>query len=369
MKIAVLVSGGVDSSVALRLLREQGHELHAFYLKIWLEEELAFLGECPWEEDLGYIRKICQDADVPLSIIPMQREYWDSVIHYAIDELKRGRTPNPDIYCNQRVKFGQFYNKIDDSFHKVATGHYARVQEREGVAYLHTAKDTWKDQTYFLSYLCQEQLRRALFPVGDYTKAEVRALAERYQLPNFQRKDSQGLCFLGTIRFRDFVKYHLGEKPGPFVQQETGQIVGTHRGYWFYTIGQRNGLGLSAGPWYVVRKNIDDNVIYISRNYDTVPQIRDRMLVSKFNWISGFVPPQVEPFGCRAKIRHGEEYVETTVTMQSADTALVELQEPDQGLAPGQFCVFYRNDICLGSAMIDSQAIPKESGGTPESSA
>ena len=153
MKIAVLASGGVDSSVALRLLHEQGHELHAFYLKIWLEDDLAFLGDCPWDEDLGYVRSICDEIGVPLSVISMQREYWDTVIGYAIDELKRGRTPNPDVLCNQRVKFGQFYQKIDDSYDKVATGHYARVQEEDGVAYLRIAEDSFKDQTYFLSLI------------------------------------------------------------------------------------------------------------------------------------------------------------------------------------------------------------------------
>ncbi len=361
MKIAVLASGGVDSSVALRLLQEQGHELHAFYLKIWLEDELAFLGDCPWDEDLGYVRSICEEVNVPLSVIPMQREYWDEVIHYAIDELKRGRTPNPDIFCNQRVKFGQFYNKIDDSFEKVATGHYARVVEEDGTAYLRIAKDTFKDQTYFLSYLSQAQLKRASFPIGDYKKAEIRELASQYQLPNFSRKDSQGLCFLGTIRFRDFVKYHLGEKAGNFVQQETGKIIGQHRGYWFYTIGQRNGLGLSGGPWYVTRKDVEENIIYISRGYDAVPRIRESMEVSQFNWLSGFQPPTDESFTCRIKVRHGEPYNKATITMLEKDRALVQLAEPDQGLAPGQFTVFYQDDTCLGSAIIDAQAATESS--------
>ncbi len=358
MKVAVLASGGVDSSVALRLLKEQGHNVQAFYLKIWLEDELSFLGECPWDEDIGYVRSICDSMDVPLSIIPMQREYWSSVIDYAIDELKRGRTPNPDVFCNQRVKFGQFYDKIDDSFDKVATGHYARSRDEEEFSYLCIAKDTFKDQTYFLSYLRQDQLRRAMFPIGEYTKAEVRELAERYHLPNFKRKDSQGLCFLGTIRFRDFVKYHLGEKPGSFVQEETGKIIGQHRGYWFYTIGQRNGLGLSGGPWYVVLKDVDENVIFISRDYDAVPRIRDQMIVSQFNWISDFSPNVGEPFSCKIKVRHGEPYNHATTTLREDGSALVVLDEPDQGLAPGQFTVFYNDDVCPSSAIIDAQAEP-----------
>jgi tRNA-specific 2-thiouridylase len=356
MKVAVLTSGGVDSSVALRLLKQQGYEVHAFYIKIWLEDELSFLGECPWDEDLQYVRNICQGLNVPLEVISMQREYWQHVIDYAIAELKRGRTPNPDIFCNQRIKFGLFYDKIDDSFHKVATGHYARVAQCGGLAQLKIAKDTWKDQTYFLAYLNQQQLQRAMFPIGDYTKTEVRELANTWQLPNSQRKDSQGLCFLGTIRFRDFVAYHLGEQTGDIIELETGHKIGEHKGFWFHTIGQRQGLRLSGGPWYVVRKDPDQNIVYISRRYDAVETIRERALLSHFNWISGDAPVAIgESFDCRVKIRHGEIYHDATVTILDYKRAELQLATPDQGLAPGQFTVFYRDDCCLGCAAIEAQ--------------
>ena len=193
MKIAVLVSGGVDSSVALALLKEQGHDVTAFYLKIWLEDELQFLGSCPWEDDLKYVEAVCKQLDVPLNIINLQKEYFEQVVSYAIEEVKQGRTPNPDMFCNARVKFGIFYNKIDTlfpGFDKVATGHYADVEIKDGLAHLLRVPDPVKDQTYFLAHLNQQQLIRALFPVGRYKKTEVRDLAKKFDLPNKDRKDS-----------------------------------------------------------------------------------------------------------------------------------------------------------------------------------
>jgi tRNA-specific 2-thiouridylase len=353
-KVAMLVSGGVDSSVALRLLHQEGHDITAYYLKIWLEDELAFLGDCPWEEDLTYIRAICDEINVPLRVISLQREYWSRVIDYAIAELKEGRTPNPDIFCNRRIKFGSFFDHIDDTYDLVATGHYARVDHQPHCSYLKTAVDTFKDQTYFLAYLTQEQVRRAYFPIGKYPKAHVRELANEFALPNSKRKDSQGLCFLGTISFREFVKHHLGEQPGPFVELETGRTVGEHKGFWFYTIGQRQGLGLSGGPWYVIKKDVHENVVFISRQYHAEDKRRDNVDVAQFNWISDIQPKAGESFSCRVKVRHGEATYGAEVTMTGDDTANVQLDNSDQGLAPGQFVVFYQDDTCLGGAMMVS---------------
>ena len=192
MKIAVLLSGGVDSSVALRLLKDEGHDLTAFYLKIWLQDEFSFLGECPWEEDLKYARGVCEQADVPLEVIPLQTEYWDNVVSYTIAEIKEGRTPNPDIFCNSLIKFGQFYDKIDPSFEKVASGHYAKVEMIDGKYLLKASPDPIKDQTYFLAYLTQQQLSRAFFPIGKYKKSEIRKLAENFNLANKKRKRQPG---------------------------------------------------------------------------------------------------------------------------------------------------------------------------------
>ncbi|MBT5017078.1 tRNA 2-thiouridine(34) synthase MnmA [Candidatus Peregrinibacteria bacterium] len=352
MKIAILLSGGVDSSVALKLLQAEGHDLTAFYLKIWLEDELSYLGDCPWEEDLAYARQICEEAAVPLEIISMQKEYWDEVVSYTITEVKEGRTPNPDILCNQRVKFGAFYNHINDSFDKIATGHYAQTKEKDGQTYLKKAADSFKDQTYFLSHLSQEQLSKALFPIGSLQKSKVRELAQKYNLPNQKRKDSQGICFLGKIKFSEFLKHHLGEKTGDIIEYETQEKLGEHLGFWYHTIGQRQGLGLSGGPWYVVKKDIPHNKVYVSREYHTPEKNRNEFEVGKLNWITKAPTNPEKNINLQVKLRHGETFHEGEVSFIKNDTVLVKIKESDQGIAPGQFAVFYEKDICLGGGTI-----------------
>jgi tRNA (5-methylaminomethyl-2-thiouridylate)-methyltransferase len=355
MKIAVLLSGGVDSSVALNLLDQEGHDCTAFYLKIWLEDELSTLGECPWEDDLRYARGVCNQANIPLKVLSLQKEYWDMIVTYAIRELKAGRTPNSDMFCNRLVKFGVFYDKIDKSYQKIASGHYARIEVLNSTHILKKSPDPIKDQTYFLAYMQQEQLARACFPLGLYTKSDVRQMAESFNLPNKNRKDSQGICFLGQIRYTDFVKFHLGEKPGDFINIKTQQIVGTHLGYWFYTIGQRQGLGLSGGPWYVVKKDIENNRIYLSRDIEERNRLNRVFSVCEFNWISGSPPSKNH---LQVKIRHGEHINHCTLSFTAKNTAQVVLDEPDQGLAPGQFAVFYDGDICLGGGIIQNSGKP-----------
>lgn len=348
MKIAVLLSGGVDSSVALRLLKEQGHDITAFYLKIWLQDEFSFLGECPWEEDLNYVRKVCEQVDVPVEVVPLQTEYWESVVTYTIEEIKLGRTPNPDIFCNSLIKFGQFYDKIDSSYEKVASGHYAKVVPENGKYILKRNPDPVKDQTYFLAYLTQGQLSRALFPLGDFEKKEIRKLAESFNLPNKNRRDSQGICFLGQIKFTEFIKHHLGELKGDIVELETGEKKGTHSGYYYYTIGQRSGLGLGGGPWYVVQKDIEKNIVYISGE-DFSQRARNKFNVTKFNWILE------EPTFKRnllVKIRHGAKFINCELDLDTNGNGKVKLEKPDQGIAPGQFAVFYDDNICLGGGVI-----------------
>lgn len=350
MNIALLLSGGVDSSVALRRLHEQGHQITAFYLKIWLEDELSFLGDCPWEDDLAYVRQVCDELSIPLEIIPLQNAYRDRVVSYVISEVKAGRTPNPDILCNQHIKFGAFYDAVKDrGFDKIATGHYARVEERNGVFHLMTAPDEIKDQTYFLSHLSQEQMSRALFPIGDLTKAEVRAEAERYNLPNKARKDSQGICFLGKLKFRDFIHHHVGDKVGPLIEFETGDKIGEHQGFWYYTIGQRQGIGLSGGPWYVVAKEPATNTIFISKEYYAPEKSRDTFVVSSCNWITGEPPKTSE---LEVKMRHGAKRYACTLTPRGDDTWTVNLKDRDQGIAAGQFAIFYDGDECCGGGVI-----------------
>jgi tRNA (5-methylaminomethyl-2-thiouridylate)-methyltransferase len=352
MKIAVLLSGGVDSSVALRLLKDEGHDLTAFYLKIWLEDELAFLGECPWEEDMQYVQAICTELDIPLKVIPLQKEYLDRVVSYVLAELKRGRTPSPDILCNERIKFGAFFDSIDDSFDKVASGHYAQVEELEDHTWaLKKAPDKVKDQTYFLSSLRQDQLARALFPIGHLEKNEVRELAEKYDLPSKARKDSQGICFLGKIKYRNFVKFHLGEKKGEIREKGSEEIQGYHTGVWFYTIGQRQGIGLAGGPWYVTGRDLERNILYVSKKEEQVKlaEARRNFTASHVHWIL----PRPEQTQFEVKLRHGPNTNIAQVDYLSEDKLEVTLTNMDPGIASGQSVIFYDGDYCLGRAVID----------------
>jgi tRNA-specific 2-thiouridylase len=358
MKIAMLLSGGVDSSVALSLLKKEGHILEAFYIKIWLEDELSYLGNCPWQEDISYAQKVCKDLNVTLNIIPLQKEYWDLIVSYTLDQIKQGYTPSPDIMCNSQIKFGCFYdtlNKTNKSFDKIATGHYARCDSINGHYVLKKSIDTIKDQTYFLSRLTQEQLSRALFPIGHMTKTQVRAYAKKENLATYNRKDSQGICFLGKIKFHDFIKHHIGVHSGPLIELETQKQVGTHEGFWFYTIGQRKGIGLSGGPWYVVAKEPKSNTVFISKKYFSPEKKRDRFFVNNLFWISGETPEDKILETLNVKVRHGEQSYACKFIKQENKSAQVILDGCDQGLAPGQFAVFYKKDICLGSGVIANE--------------
>ena len=368
----MLISGGVDSSVSLRLLKDEGHDITAFYLKIWLEDEMSFLGECPWEDDLSYIEKVCHDAAVPLVVVPFQKEYWERIVSYTIDEVKRGHTPNPDVLCNTRVKFGAFYEYLleqykDAPFDKIASGHYAQTEIIDGVAYLKRSPDETKDQTYFLSQLTQAQVAKALFPIGGLQKSEVRALAKKYALPNALRKDSQGLCFLGKIRFDEFIKFHLGTKVGDMIDWETKKKVGEHEGFWYYTIGQRKGIKLSGGPWYVIDKDVKKNIVYISNSYRSENTARNTFEVSGLSWISGdpcatakalcdtrsATPGMTDGSGLQVKLRHGALMYPCALKMIGEDKVEVTIDGYDTGIAAGQFAVFYKGEYCLGSGMIE----------------
>jgi tRNA-5-taurinomethyluridine 2-sulfurtransferase len=347
MKIAALVSGGVDSSVALSLLRSEGHDVTAFYLKVWLEDELSHLGTCPWEEDLRFAREVCRGLDVPLEVRSLQRPYWDRVVRYAISELEAGRTPSPDVLCNQHIKFGAFLDEIDASFERVASGHYARREEIEGRVLLKRGVDPVKDQTYFLARLSQEQLSRALFPLGGLQKTDVRRLARDLDLPNQDRRDSQGICFLGKIPYREFVRHHLGEREGEIVDADSGQVLGQHRGYWFHTIGQRDGLGLSHGPWFVQDKDVARNRVYVSHRDRLAVRSRESFEVEALHWIGD--PPNRRELSVR--IRHGRTLHAATLDVAHG-RGRVQLEKNDPGIAPGQFAVFYDGEVCLGAAAI-----------------
>ncbi len=371
----MLLSGGVDSSVALKLLQDDGHDVTAFYLKIWLEDELAHLGDCPWEEDLRYARGVCETVGVPLEVISLQREYHRRVVQWTISELRAGRTPSPDVLCNRRIKFGAFLDALaplgrgqkehaQPFFDRVASGHYARIRRRSTRALagatpasrceLLKGVDPAKDQTYFLYRLDQQQLSRCLFPLGQHHKSEVRRLARRFALPNQDRRDSQGICFLGKIRYDDFVRSYLGERPGDIREAGSGRRLGTHRGYWFHTVGQRRGLGLSGGPWYVVGKDPSDNVLYVSHRGRLASHTNCRFHLPEVHWIDR--RPRTERL--EVKIRHGPQVHGCLVARQQDGSLEIRLDEDDPGIAEGQAAVLYDGERCLGGGMIAAVTSP-----------
>ncbi|TNF25792.1 MAG: tRNA 2-thiouridine(34) synthase MnmA [Deltaproteobacteria bacterium] len=351
MRVAVLVSGGVDSTLALARLAATGeHELTAFYLKIWLEDELAQLGgQCPWDEDLRYVRAVCEPLGVPVEVVPLQRAYHERVVQRAIDELEAGRTPSPDVYCNLEIKFGAFFDAVGDGFDRVASGHYAQVVRRDGMSHLYCAPDPVKDQTYFLSRLRQDQVARLLFPIGDLAKQEVRARAAALGLATRDRPDSQGICFLGRIPYPEFVRSYLGDRPGDIVDIDSGRVLGRHRGLWFHTIGQRKGLGLGGGPWFVVDKELETRRLLVAHADRVAPWRRSGFEVERVHWIAS--PPRPGE-ALTAKLRHGPARTPCALAPAADGRLAVTLERPDQGVAPGQVAVFYRGDECLGSGLI-----------------
>jgi tRNA-specific 2-thiouridylase len=363
MKIAHLISGGVDSSVALHLLRAEGHEVTAFYLKIWLEDELSHLGDCPWEEDLRFARAVCEDAGAELEVLPFQRRYHREVVSSALDELRAGGTPSPDVLCNRRIKFGAFFDHLEaerpGELDAVSSGHYARLAGEPGHRRLLRGVDPVKDQTYFLFRLDPHRLDRCRFPVGDLPKRRVRELAHRFGLPNRDRKDSQGICFLGKIPFDEFVRAHLGERPGEIREAGSDRLLGEHRGYWFHTVGQRRGLGLSGGPWYVVGKDVARNVVRVAHRTDLDAHRRDRFRLAAPHWLG--TPPA--PGRLEVKIRHSPETLGCELLALDPGEAEgggleVRLDRPDPGLAAGQAAVLYDGELCLGGGTIVPAEIP-----------
>ncbi|KAL4433737.1 hypothetical protein ABPG75_000178 [Micractinium tetrahymenae] len=410
LNVAVLLSGGVDSSLALHLLKAAGHNVTAFYLQIWFQEDFRnFWDACPWEEDLEYCRAVCDRLGVDLQVVPLTEQYWERVVAHCIGEIRQGRTPNPDMLCNSRVKFGAFYEYLEAqhgaAFDRVASGHYARLerkaaaaaaagqpaagqqaaaepaaaagsaaaaaaagataaagaaggdegqlqqQQEEEEVRLALTPDAVKDQTYFLAHLSQRQLARTLFPLGHLTKPQVRALAAAADLPNKGRKDSQGICFLGKVRFSEFIREHLGEWPGPIIEEESDEVLGYHRGFWFHTVGQRKGVPLSGGPWYVTRKDPSTNAVYVSRQYHEGNKQRNSFSCGPFSWCGGARPDPARPLFC--KVRHGPHMYACSLELDSSRASgYVTLDGNDQGLAAGQYAVFYQEGCCLGSAVI-----------------
>lgn len=361
MRVAVLISGGVDSAVSVLRLLEQGYDLHLFYIRIGMDNGE---GDCSADEDIEMCSLIARRYNLPFDVVSLHHEYWDNVMQYALDTVKMGLTPNPDVMCNKMIKFGFFEKRWGHGFDRTATGHYATKTVVDGVEYLSTGVDLVKDQTDFLAQISYDQLTHLLFPIGDMPKADVRRIAEEAKLPNAFRRDSQGICFLGKINYNDFIKRHLGEKTGPIIEIETGRKIGTHHGYWFHTIGQRKGLGLSGGPWYVVRKNTRDNVVYVSNGYDTEKQYGKKIHIAQMHFISGNPwPGDCNGVEITFKNRHMPHFLKARLTrIDEADGEyLIESEIPVQGIAPGQFAVIYDREsrLCYGSGVITGRNTDK----------
>ncbi|MBP5260379.1 MAG: tRNA 2-thiouridine(34) synthase MnmA [Paludibacteraceae bacterium] len=354
MQVAALVSGGVDSSVVVHCLKEQGIDPVIFYIRIGMEDENGYMG-CSAEEDIEITSFIAKKYGLKMEVVSLQQEYWDKVVAYTMDAVRRGLTPNPDVMCNRLIKFGSFIDKYGRDFDQIATGHYATTTWVGDRKFLSTSPDPVKDQTDFLARITYDQLLRVIFPIGHMYKYEVRAIADKAQLPSALRKDSQGICFLGKVNYNDFIERYLGTKDGPIVERETGRVLGRHQGFWFHTIGQRKGLGLSGGPWYVVAKDAAENVVYVSQGYDVEAQYGKVIPLEDMHFISG------DPWGAAVeqgvdiafKIRHTPEFTRGRL-VKEGDKFRIFSENKIQGIAPGQYGVLYDPDhrICYGSGVI-----------------
>lgn len=352
MNIATLISGGVDSSVVVHLLKESGYTPTLFYIKIGADEEEGL--NCTSEEDIEMATLVARKYGCPLEIIDLHREYWDSVVAYTIDKVRRGLTPNPDVMCNKLIKFGCFEQKCGNGFDRTATGHYATTTETGGKTWLSTAKDPVKDQTDFLAQIDYLQVSKLMFPIGHLMKSEVRAIAESTGIATAKRKDSQGICFLGKINYNDFIRRYLGEKEGDVIEQETGKKIGRHKGFWFHTIGQRHGLGFGGGPWYVIKKDINENIIYVSKGFDAEAQYGNHFTIHDFHFITDNPWNETShPIDITFKIRHTPEFTHGKLYKENG-VYKIESSKPLQGIAAGQFGVIYdaEHRLCIGSGEI-----------------
>ncbi len=354
----MLISGGVDSAVAAYRLMEQGHDLHLFYIRIGMDNGE---GDCAADEDIEMCSLIARKYNLPFEVVSLHQEYWDNVMEYALQTVKQGLTPNPDIMCNKMIKFGYFEERWGHEFDMTATGHYAStLTGDDGLKYLATAVDPVKDQTDFLARISYSQLSHLMFPLGDIPKSDVRRIATETRMPNAFRKDSQGICFLGKINYNDFIRRHLGEKKGPIIEIETGRKIGEHKGFWFHTIGQRKGLGLSGGPWYVVKKNVRDNVVYVSNGYDTEKQYGKTIHTDEMHWITrNPMNDDQQTMNIAFKNRHMPELISGKLIHLSDNEYVIESDRQVQGIAPGQFAVIYDScgKICYGSAVITGRNV------------
>ena len=370
MKVILGLSGGVDSSVALKLLKDQGYDVEAMFMRNWdSATNNDILGNpdinddvCPQEKDFQDAKMVADQLGIKLNRIDFIEEYWNTVFSYFLNEYKKGRTPNPDIMCNKYIKFNAFLKHAEDlGADYIAMGHYARVRHDKDMSYLLRGVDSNKDQTYFLSQISQAQLRKSLFPIGHLLKSEVRQIAKDANLYTAAKKDSTGICFIGERNFKDFLKNYLPAKPGKIVTMD-GKVLGDHDGLMYYTIGQRKGIGLGGSreflndAWFVCGKNLEKNELIVGQGHDSFYLLSNNCFASSLNWIS-YKPEEGKKY--QAKFRYRQADQEVTLKFISDDEMQVFYNDV-RAVTPGQAVVIYDGEICLGGGIIDSVYYDKE---------
>lgn len=355
-KIIVGVSGGVDSSVTALLLKQQGHNVEALFMKNWVDQDAD--GACLWENDVEDALHVCDKLDIPLNTVDLSSDYWDRVFQNFLSEYKNGRTPNPDVLCNQEIKFNAFLEHAKQlGATCIATGHYARIDHQNDEFQLLKGLDQNKDQSYFLCRLTQQQLAQSLFPIGETEKPEVRKLAEQADLITHDKKDSTGICFIGEQPFRAFLSRYIPPEPG-LIKTIEERVIGEHEGVFYYTLGQRQGLGIggvkggSDSPWYVVQKRIESNELIVAQDHNHRLLLSRELSASNLHWISD-IPPH-DNFHCVAKTRYRQADQRCEVILQDNDQVRIRFENSQRAITPGQFVVLYDQQTCLGSGIIDS---------------
>ena len=361
LQVMLGVSGGVDSSVAALLLKQQGHAVSGLFMQNWDDEDD---GECRAEQDRKDALAVCGKLGIPFFSRNFAKAYWSEVFTHFLSEYRAGRTPNPDVLCNREIKFKTFLDEaVALGADKIATGHYAQVRERDGLFELVRAADAGKDQTYFLHQLGQAQLAATLFPIGHLPKAQVRELALAAGLGTARKKDSTGICFIGERDFRDFLSRYLPAKTGE-MRSADGVRVGEHPGVFYFTLGQREGLNIGGvlgrpqAPWFVVGKDIERNVLYVDQGIDSEWLHSRRLRSEAAHWISGAAP--AGEFRCTAKTRYRQQDVDCTVRLLADGTLDVVFDAPQRAVTPGQSLVLYQGEVCLGGAVIAETDAPLE---------
>lgn len=350
-RVVVGMSGGVDSSVAALLLKEQGYDVIGIFMKNWDDTDES--GVCTATEDYNDVIRVCNQIGIPYYAVNFEKQYWDKVFTYFLEEYKAGRTPNPDVMCNKEIKFKAFLeHAMSLGADYLATGHYARVDHSGEEVKMLRGLDENKDQTYFLNQLQQEQLEKVLFPIGGIDKKQVRAIAAEAGLATAAKKDSTGICFIGERNFKEFLSGYLPAQPGLMTTMD-GEVKGRHDGLMYYTIGQRHGLGIggSGEPWFVVGKDLEKNVLYVDQGFHNDLLYSTSLIADQASWVSN--KPKPQSFECTAKFRYRQPDNKVTVHLLEDGKVKVDFHEPIRAITPGQAAVFYDGEECLGGATID----------------